>query len=249
MLKLNATMPMDGPPDGVLSRRRFNHERGPDGSVERCVLPVTPVVPVVENGWLQHADAAPEQTIRRFLDEHGGQTQASVSHLLTTFGLAEGDQAGRDRIRDALAGAGVGIDPPLTYLGSGEQVRLFIASSLPAPVSATHYAGSSEVAAAPTARLKRPVTLVALLVSLLISALLFAGVAAVAVLAINDPGPQGRQGVAGIQGVQGVKGKTGTRGKPGKTGKSGINGANGANGAPGATRACSNDDDVPLPYC
>jgi hypothetical protein len=221
----------------------------PDRIRGEVVLAVNPVVPLAENGWLQHAGPAPEQTIRQFLDEHGGHTDASVGHLLTSFGIAEGDQAGRDRIRDALAGVGVGIDRPLTYLGSGEQVRLFVASAPPGVVRTTPYADAGDVAAAPTQRMKRPVTLAALLLSLLISALLFAGLAAVAVLAINDPGPQGRQGVAGIQGVQGVKGKTGTRGKPGKTGKSGINGANGANGAPGATRACSNDYDVPLPFC
>jgi hypothetical protein len=143
----------------------------------------------------------------------------------------------------------VRIDRPLPYLGADERVRLVVSS--PPTVLALNAApmGHSSVAEAPARGIKRPVTLGVLLLSLLISALLFAGLATVAVLAIDDPGTQGKQGVAGVQGVQGVKGKRGPRGKPGKTGRSGANGVNGANGAPGATRACSNDFDVPLPFC
>jgi hypothetical protein len=206
-------------------------------------------VPTAENRWSQQADLSPEQTIRLYLDEHGGATDASVSHLLTTFGIAEGDEPGRDRIAHALAGVGVEISRPLPSLGAGEHVRLVVGSPPAVLVREATPMSRSVVAEAPARRMKRPVTLGALLVSLLVSAVLFGGLATLAVLAINDPGPQGQQGVAGVQGVQGDKGKRGTRGKTGKSGKNGVNGANGSNGAPGATRACSNDVDVPLPYC
>jgi hypothetical protein len=202
-------------------------------------------VPTMENAWSQQADSSPEHTIRRYLDEHGGVTDASVRHLLTTFGVAEGDQSGRNRITGALAGVGVAINRPLAYLGSDEQVRLVVAIA-PAILALNAPPASGRGVVEEPSRIKRPVTLGALLVSLLVSAVIFASLAAVAVIAIDDPGPQGQQGVAGIQGVQGEKGNKGTRGKSGKTGKSGTNGAN---GAPGATRACSNDLDVPLPYC
>lgn len=66
-------------------------------------------------------------------------------------------------------------------------------------------------------------------------------------------GPQGAQGIQGAQGPQGEHGERGRRGKSGKRGRVGKSGANGANGVNGATvirdRACSNDIDVPLPYC
>lgn len=67
---------------------------------------------------------SPEQVIREYLDEHGGESTATVRHLLDTFGIDAGDHAGRDRIRTVLSQAGVEVDPPLGFLGVEEQVRL-----------------------------------------------------------------------------------------------------------------------------
>jgi hypothetical protein len=217
---------------------------------------------------------SPESTIRGYLDDHGGETDATVDHLLLTFGISEGDLSGRDEIVGALSSAGVQIDPPLPFLSASEDVHLSVGTAplprtAPQSLDATPRtngrngdstpAPSNRVVGRPAAlipptpgpppapahdkRLNRPVTYGGLLVALLATVVLFAGVAAAAVLAIDDPGPRGHQGVQGVQGPQGVQGK---RGKPGKNG---LNGANGAPGAPGATRACSNDLDVPLPYC
>jgi hypothetical protein len=65
--------------------------------------------------------------------------------------------------------------------------------------------------------------------------------------------PDGPAGARGATGAQGPTGERGPRGRHGKTGLNGASGANGANGSDGATivehRACSNDVDVPLPYC
>jgi hypothetical protein len=99
-------------------------------------------------------------------------------------------------------------------------------------------------------RLKRPVTFGGLLTALLVTAVLFASVGAAMVL--TDTGPRGPQGAQGQQGPVGPQGDRGVRGRIGKTGPAGLNGAAGAVGTPGrpgATKACSNDLDVPLPYC
>jgi hypothetical protein len=72
---------------------------------------------------------SPEQTIRAYLDEHGGETDASLDHLLTTFGIDESDQPGRDRIKAALSRADVEIDKPLPFLSADTQIHLFVADS------------------------------------------------------------------------------------------------------------------------
>jgi hypothetical protein len=102
-------------------------------------------------------------------------------------------------------------------------------------------------------RLKRPVSSGALLVALLMTAVLFAGIATAMVL--TDTGPRGREGPQGQSGLVGSKGERGARGRTGKKGAAGFNGAAGAAGTPGAQGrpgdkvACSNDANVPLPYC
>jgi uncharacterized protein DUF2510 len=70
---------------------------------------------------------SPEQMIRRYLDEHGGDTDATVRHLLTTFGIDDADQDGRDRIRRALFAVGVGMDRQLPFLHPDERIHLSVA--------------------------------------------------------------------------------------------------------------------------
>lgn len=72
---------------------------------------------------------SPEQVIRRYLDQHGGETNATVGHLLSTFGIDEDDHSGRDRIKDALSRAGVGMDRPLPFLDKDQDIRLFTEES------------------------------------------------------------------------------------------------------------------------
>lgn len=102
-------------------------------------------------------------------------------------------------------------------------------------------------------RLNRPVTWGRLLIALFVTVVLFASIAAAMVL--TDTGPRGPQGQQGEQGLAGPKGAPGVRGRTGKTGAAGLNGAAGTPGTPGRPGragervACSNDVDVPLPYC
>lgn len=225
---------------------------------------------------------SPQATIRRYLNDHDGETDATVRHLLTTFRVDPGDLAGRDGITTVLSEAGVAIEPSISFLPEDEEVHLFVGEAplaRPTPLAVGVGGGANErygqdqsiaqtfrgevpvvsqertgvrppngaPAAPPSSkRLKRPVTYGGLLAALLVSAVLFAAAATAAVLMIDDPGPPGPHGV---QGAQGPVGPQGHRGRAGKNGLNGANGANGAPGQPGATRACSNDINVPLPYC
>ena len=95
----------------------------------------------------------------------------------------------------------------------------------------------------------RNLVIAAILVALFASS---AGVISgvVAAQAFDTPGPRGAQGAQGVAGVDGERGPRGYRGKRGRAGKNGANGANGVNGATVVREeACSNDLDVPLPYC
>ena len=71
--------------------------------------------------------AAPEQQIRRYLEQQGGQSEATVEHLLESFGTGEGDARGRAGITDALASVGVRLDRPLAGLAPHEPVTLSLA--------------------------------------------------------------------------------------------------------------------------
>jgi hypothetical protein len=71
--------------------------------------------------------AAPEQQIRRYLEQQGGQSEATVEHLLESFGTGEGDARGRAAITDALASVGVRLDRPLAGLAPHEPVTLWLA--------------------------------------------------------------------------------------------------------------------------
>lgn len=71
---------------------------------------------------------SPEDTIHQFLQDHGGETDATVGHLLSTFGVDGNDPAGRDRITNALGRADVQLDRPLSSLRADDGIRLSIAS-------------------------------------------------------------------------------------------------------------------------
>jgi hypothetical protein len=79
-------------------------------------------------------DAAPEQQIRRYLEEQGGKSEASVEHLLVSFGFGEGDERDRAAIVDALTSAGVRVDRPLGGLRRDEPVTLSLITPLAGPV-------------------------------------------------------------------------------------------------------------------
>ena len=76
--------------------------------------------------------AAPELQIRRYLEQQGGNTEATLEQLLVTFGFNEGDERGRVVILEALSSAGVRVDRPL----DGLDIRNPLALSLVAPVTA-----------------------------------------------------------------------------------------------------------------
>ena len=71
----------------------------------------------------------PEQVIRKYLDEHGGQTEARFEHLLTSFGVEPADEQGRERIGRSLASAGIGVDRPLADLDGDDPIRLSVATT------------------------------------------------------------------------------------------------------------------------
>lgn len=67
-------------------------------------------------------NASPADTIRRYLDDHGGQTEATVEHLLTTFGYESSDESARPQIVDALEAVGVRVEPSLEGLSDHDAV-------------------------------------------------------------------------------------------------------------------------------
>ena len=71
----------------------------------------------------------PEQVIRKYLDERGGQSEARVEHLLTSFGVEAADEQGRERIGRSIASAGVEVDRPLAGLDGGDPIRLSVATT------------------------------------------------------------------------------------------------------------------------
>jgi hypothetical protein len=70
---------------------------------------------------------SPEEHIRRYLEGTGGETDATVHDLLTTFGVAAEDDSGRARIMASLAGAGVHVTPGLRGLAEDARVRVALA--------------------------------------------------------------------------------------------------------------------------
>lgn len=69
---------------------------------------------------------SPEQVIRNYLDQNGGQTEAQVEHLLVSFRVDASDERGRERIAESLASAGVEVDRPLAGLAEDEPIRLSV---------------------------------------------------------------------------------------------------------------------------
>lgn len=64
--------------------------------------------------------------IRRYLDEQGGSTEASVHHLLSKFEV-EDDADGRAQIMSGLREADVRVEPPLVGLRAQDEVVLLSA--------------------------------------------------------------------------------------------------------------------------
>jgi hypothetical protein len=95
---------------------------------------------------------------------------------------------------------------------------------------------------------KTLLTAVALTILLAVGAGVASGV--VAARTFDTPGARGPVGLAGIDGQDGERGPRGPRGKRGAAGAAGAAGVNGADGATIVREeACSNDLDVPLPFC
>jgi hypothetical protein len=92
-----------------------------------------------------------------------------------------------------------------------------------------------------------PITMRKVVLTVVIAAVatVLVSIALSAVVANSFLGP----GPTGPQGEQGLVGAAGPRGHQGPAGPAGAAGSNGSNGTDGATVACSNDINVPLPYC
>ncbi len=99
--------------------------------------------------------------------------------------------------------------------------------------------------------LERPVSVGGLIAAAIATVVLSIGASAGVAAVMDTPGPQGvaGQSIQGEKGDRGTRGLRGHRGRSGKTGAAGVNGANGTDGETIVEQACSNDVDVPLPYC
>ena len=82
----------------------------------------------------------PAPTIRQHVAANG-DTQATLQHLLTTFGVHEDDADGRQRIADALDAEGITTDRPLQELSGNDSVGL---SMDPGPAEGDDQRRSSE---------------------------------------------------------------------------------------------------------
>src|SRR4051812_48505873 len=74
----------------------------------------------------------PAETIRRYLDDHGGETDATLGHLLTGFGVEDEDPATRDRIATVLNQAGIYTDRPISFLQPDDGLHLSTSPPPPA---------------------------------------------------------------------------------------------------------------------
>ena len=75
----------------------------------------------------------PAQTIRSYLDAHGGETVVPFHNLLTTWGAEQADPALRAAIERELSAAGVEAEPGLRWVGPDTPITLRIASVAAAP--------------------------------------------------------------------------------------------------------------------
>lgn len=82
--------------------------------------------------------AAPEESIRQYLDGHGGSVEVSVRQAVSSWRLEDPTREDRARIDRALAAAGVQAEPPLEQGELDSRVTLRLAadeqpSAAPAP--------------------------------------------------------------------------------------------------------------------
>lgn len=89
------------------------------------------------------ASTSPAQEIRTYLEQQGGQTEAAVHHLLTTFGVEDDDKGSRQRIAEALSSAGITTDRALPNLDPDAQIRLFVIERAEEPAGAAPWASTS----------------------------------------------------------------------------------------------------------
>ena len=75
----------------------------------------------------------PAEIIRRYLERHGGRSEALVDHLLVSFEVAPNDAAGRERIVQELASTGVAIDGPLEGQAPEEPIELYLQEPIESP--------------------------------------------------------------------------------------------------------------------
>jgi len=87
---------------------------------------------------------SPEDVIKSHLENNGGQENATLNHLLTTFGVEEHDREGRAEIERALSAEGIAVEPPLRDLGGDEPLRLSLGSVEPEPSTAVIAGTSNE---------------------------------------------------------------------------------------------------------
>jgi hypothetical protein len=73
--------------------------------------------------------ASPEHQIRRYLEERGGRSEATVDHLLVSFGVDETDERGRIAIVEALRAVGVRVDRPLDGMHKRKSLTLSLSPS------------------------------------------------------------------------------------------------------------------------
>jgi hypothetical protein len=71
----------------------------------------------------------PEQLIKRYVMQQGGRAEATVEHLLVSFGIPDDDGPGREGIEDYLQAVGVALGQSLAGLNPGETVELSIAAA------------------------------------------------------------------------------------------------------------------------
>ena len=89
---------------------------------------------------------APEQTIRQYLDDHGGAVRVPLHNLLTSWGVDDEDREARGHIAAALREAGVNIDPPLDDLDPHDEVGLSVDAE---PVAGPGEPAADDAEAAP----------------------------------------------------------------------------------------------------
>jgi hypothetical protein len=81
----------------------------------------------------QRVNGSPEQTIRQYLDEHGGGVQVPAYHVFRTWQFESFTPETVREIQQALLGVDVTTQPSLTAVGEQDLVLLFVMQRQPAP--------------------------------------------------------------------------------------------------------------------